>query len=116
MTNPANLNERVTRDLAVLGGKPVVRGGRIPVSLVVDFIAAGDTIDEVLDAYPAWTREDVEAALAPAARARERMSAMLRQSAEGASRDCIRPLLIQRRAGLRCSDEPSSRSFLRTSE
>jgi uncharacterized protein (DUF433 family) len=73
MTDPPNTNERVTRDPAVLGGKPVIRGMRIPVSLIVGFIESGDTIDEVLDAYPALTREDVEAALAYAKLERERL-------------------------------------------
>ena len=71
MTDPTNCNERVTRDPAVLGGKPVIRGMRVPVSLIVDFIESGDTIDEVLDAYPALTRDDVEAALAYAKLERE---------------------------------------------
>lgn len=72
MSDPTRTNERITRDPAVLGGKPVIRGMRIPVSLIVDFIESGDTIDEILDAYPALTREDVEAALAYAKLERER--------------------------------------------
>lgn len=63
MIGHATFRERITRDPAVLGGKPVIRGMRIPVSLVVDFVAAGSTVEEILDAYPALTAEDIEAAL-----------------------------------------------------
>jgi uncharacterized protein (DUF433 family) len=68
MIGPGKLDQRFTRDPHVLGGKPVIRGMRVPVSLIVDFIENGDTIEDVLDAYPALTREDIEAALAYAAR------------------------------------------------
>ena len=54
-------------DPAVLAGKPVVRGTRISVELVLDFLAAGSTTDEILDAYPTLTERDVRACLSFAA-------------------------------------------------
>lgn len=64
MIDHPTVQERITRDPAVLGGKPVIRGMRIPVSLIVDFVASGSSFEEILDAYPALTRQDIEAALA----------------------------------------------------
>jgi uncharacterized protein (DUF433 family) len=54
-------------------GKPCMKGTRIWVSLVVDNLPAGATEEEILEAYPSLTREDICAALAFAAEmARER--------------------------------------------
>ena len=47
----------------VLGGKPVIKGTRIPVSLILNLIARGYTIDRVLEAYPNLKRGDVIAAI-----------------------------------------------------
>ena len=51
------MEKHITRDPAVLGGKPVIRGMRIPVSLIAGFVEAGDSVEEILDAYPVLTRE-----------------------------------------------------------
>jgi uncharacterized protein (DUF433 family) len=64
---------RITRDPEILGGKPVIRGMRVPVSLIVGFIEAGDSIDDILDAYPGLTPEDIEAALSFVASERVRV-------------------------------------------
>ena len=49
----------------------------MPVHVVLDFLAAGDTVDDVLREYPQLTREDIQAALSYAARlAREESSAL----------------------------------------
>ena len=72
MIDHMTFQERITRDPAVLGGKPVIRGMRIPVSLIVDFVASGSTVEEILDAYPVLTEEDIEAALAYAKAQAER--------------------------------------------
>ena len=49
------------------GGKPCIRGMRISVGDVLDYLAGGMTIDEVLDDFPDLTRDDILAALAYAA-------------------------------------------------
>ena len=65
--------DRIELDPAVMGGRPRIRGTRVTVGAVVGLLGAGRTVDEVLDAYPYLTREDVEAALRYAAwRAGER--------------------------------------------
>jgi uncharacterized protein (DUF433 family) len=48
----------------VLGGKPVIKGTRISVELILEFYADGGTMEDVLDAYPHITEEQVRAALA----------------------------------------------------
>jgi len=48
-------------------GKPVVRGTRITVELILDKLAAGETVEQILQAHPRLTREGVQAALAYAA-------------------------------------------------
>ena len=54
---------------AVMMGKPVIVGTRITVELILEKLAAGETIDELLDAHPRLTREASRAALAFAAEA-----------------------------------------------
>jgi uncharacterized protein (DUF433 family) len=48
-------------------GKPVIRGTRIPVDLLLRLLGAGHSIESILDAYPGITREDIFAAQAFAA-------------------------------------------------
>ena len=48
-------------------GKPLVRGTRITVELILEKLAAGETVDDLLVAYPRLARDDVQAALAYAA-------------------------------------------------
>jgi uncharacterized protein (DUF433 family) len=43
----------------VCGGKPCFRGTRIPVSVVLDYLGAGETIDAILAEYPTLTRKHV---------------------------------------------------------
>ncbi len=58
-------------------GKPCIRGHRIWVSLVLDWLASGRTIEDVLGEYPQLEREDVLACIAYGAeRARERPGAL----------------------------------------
>ena len=59
--------ERISIDPNVCHGKPCIKGTRIMVWIIVDYIANGDTVEDVLAAYPSLTREDVQAALAYAA-------------------------------------------------
>jgi uncharacterized protein (DUF433 family) len=58
---------RIVIDADVLGGKPVVKGTRIAVELVVDLLGRGYTTAQVLDQYDHLTAEDVQACLAYAA-------------------------------------------------
>jgi uncharacterized protein (DUF433 family) len=60
-------SERIQIDPKVMLGKPVIRGTRIPVALLLRKLAEGATEDDLLDAYPALTREDIRAAIAYAA-------------------------------------------------
>lgn len=64
--------ERIVVDPAILVGKPVVRGTRIPVALIVNFLATGHTPAEIIAAYPVLTPDDIAAALTYANREQER--------------------------------------------
>jgi uncharacterized protein (DUF433 family) len=59
--------DRITQDPAVMGGKACIRGMRVTVSMVVNQIAAGHSIDDVLALYPYLEREDILQALRYAA-------------------------------------------------
>ena len=59
--------ERISIDPNVCHGKPCIKGTRIMVWIIVDYLANGDSVEEVLAAYPSLIREDVQAALAYAA-------------------------------------------------
>jgi uncharacterized protein (DUF433 family) len=60
---------RITIDIGVMQGKPVIRGTRITVDLVLRKLSEGATEADLLDAYPHLTAEDIRAALAYAAEA-----------------------------------------------
>ena len=60
--------ERITIDPDICNGKSVVKGTRIAVQTVLEFLAAGDSVEEVLLEYPALRREDVQACLDYASR------------------------------------------------
>jgi uncharacterized protein (DUF433 family) len=62
------LEERIVTDPAVLLGKPIIRGTRVPVYLIVGLVEAGQAAEQIVDDYPDLTIEDVEAAVAYAAR------------------------------------------------
>jgi uncharacterized protein (DUF433 family) len=59
-----NWRERITVDPAVCHGKACIRGTRVMASVVLDNLATGLDIDEVLVSYPSLTRDDVLAAIA----------------------------------------------------
>ena len=59
--------DRITQDPAVMGGKACIRGMRVTVGMVVNQIAAGHSIDDVLALYPYLEREDILQALRYAA-------------------------------------------------
>lgn len=54
----------IISDPKIMMGKPVVAGTRITVELILEKLAAGETIEQILDAHPRLTREAVLAAIA----------------------------------------------------
>lgn len=66
--NEAKLLERITVDAQMFGGKPIIRGRRLAVEHVLGMLAAGDTIETILEGYSWLEREDVLACLAYARR------------------------------------------------
>jgi uncharacterized protein (DUF433 family) len=63
----AAATDRIEVNPRVMLGKPVVRGTRVTVELILRKLSEGATETELLDAYPRLTREDIRAALAYAA-------------------------------------------------
>ncbi|WP_067569143.1 DUF433 domain-containing protein [Nocardia acidivorans] len=61
------IQERITFDPAICHGRPVIRGMRYPVGLLLDLLAAGVPAEEVLDDHPELEADDVFAALGFAA-------------------------------------------------
>ena len=55
---------RISVDPNICFGKPCIRGTRIWVSLLLDILASGESIEEILKEYPQLSREDVLAAIA----------------------------------------------------
>jgi len=59
--------ERITIDPRIRGGKPCIRGTRITVADIFDYLGGGMTVAEVLDDFPDLTAEDIQACFAFAA-------------------------------------------------
>ena len=76
------LLRRITVNPQIFGGKPIIRGHRLAVEHVLAMLAAGDTPDTLLAAYPWLEREDVQACLVYARRlvGHERIEPALRES------------------------------------
>ena len=66
MTDPRSI---VHSDPEILGGTPVFVGTRVPLQSLIDYLAAGDSLDEFLEQFPSVRREQAQAALALAAEA-----------------------------------------------
>jgi uncharacterized protein (DUF433 family) len=66
---PEKLLERIEVNPAVMVGKPVIKGTRIPVELILRKLSEGATEADLLDAYPRLKKIDIQAALAYAASA-----------------------------------------------
>lgn len=62
-----NWKDHIVVNPEILVGKPIIKGTRISVELLLDRFADGWSYDDVLEAYPHLTREQVQAALAFAA-------------------------------------------------
>ena len=67
MNAPPNANaallSRITIDPAVCHGKPVIRGLRYPVESLLEYLAGGDSFDDVLAEFPDLEREDLQACI-----------------------------------------------------
>lgn len=66
--NEQQLLERITVNPQIFGGKPIIRGRRLAVEHILEMLAAGDTIETLLEAYLWLEREDVQACLVYACR------------------------------------------------
>lgn len=64
----ADLLDRITINPNQCGGRPCIRGMRIRVSDVLDLLAAGQSLDEILESFPYLETEDIAACLRYAAR------------------------------------------------
>lgn len=62
------MTERIVIDPDICNGRPTIRGTRITAQTVMEFLAAGDSIEDVLEEYPTLTREDILACLAYSSR------------------------------------------------
>ena len=62
-----NKLDRISIDPHVCHGAACIKGTRIIVTLILDLLANGDGVDDILTAYPKLTREDIQACLAYAA-------------------------------------------------
>ncbi len=63
MMNEQVLLDRITFNPKIFGGKPIIRDRRLAVEHVLGMLAAGDTIETLLEGYPWLEREDIQACL-----------------------------------------------------
>lgn len=61
--NEQKLLERITVNPKIFGGKPIIRDRRLAVEHILGMLAAGDTTETLLEAYPWLEREDIQACL-----------------------------------------------------
>ena len=62
-----NWRDHIISNPQILAGRPVIKGTRISVELILGWLANGWTYEQVLESYPHITRDDIQAALAFAA-------------------------------------------------
>lgn len=62
--NEQELLKRITVNPEIFGGKPIIRGMRISVELILSLLAQGETADAILADYPDLTKDDIQACLA----------------------------------------------------
>ena len=55
--------DRITIDPSLCNGKPTIRGKRIAVQTVLEFLSVGETVEEILHQYPSLEKEDIPACL-----------------------------------------------------
>lgn len=56
-------SDRITIDEKICNGKPTIRGKRITVQTILEFLSAGESVEEILNQYPMLEREDISACL-----------------------------------------------------
>ena len=78
-----NWKDRISIKPDVCHGRPCIKGTRIWVSLVLDFLAGGATVDEIMREYPQLGREDVLACIAYGAEDEVNVAARLRFLGDG---------------------------------
>ncbi len=57
------LLKRITINPSIFGGKPIIRGMRLAVEHILGMLAAGSTVEELLEGYPFLEKEDIQACL-----------------------------------------------------
>lgn len=57
------ISPRIEIDPAICNGRPVVKGTRIAVRSVLEYLKAGDSVDDIVDSFPELTAEDIRACL-----------------------------------------------------
>ncbi len=62
------MTDRIIVNPKILGGKPVIRGTRIPVYLILELLSAGYDFTRIIKAYPTLTEADIKAAVEYAAK------------------------------------------------
>lgn len=67
-----NLINRVTINPEICNGKPIIRNMRITVRTILEYLGAGETVENILEAYPILEKEDIYACLQYAALTIER--------------------------------------------
>ena len=55
--------DRITIDEKICNGKPIIRGKRITVQTILEFLSAGESVEGILNQYPMLEREDISACL-----------------------------------------------------
>jgi uncharacterized protein (DUF433 family) len=68
MMEEEKLLQRITVNPKIFGGKPIIRGRRLAVEHVLGMLAAGDSIETILEGYPWLMAEDIQACLVYARR------------------------------------------------
>lgn len=58
-----DLIKRITLDPNICNGKPIIRGMRITVTTILEYLAAGETTEKILEAYPSLEKDDIIACL-----------------------------------------------------
>jgi uncharacterized protein (DUF433 family) len=61
--------KQIVSDPSIMMGKPVISGTRITVELILEKLAAGETVDQIIEAHPRLTRQSIQEALSFAAKA-----------------------------------------------
>jgi len=73
------MSKRIIVNPKIMCGKPVIKGTRIPVYLILNLLAAGYTFDRIIQAYPQLTKKDIKAALEYAQALTKREEALIPQ-------------------------------------